>query len=170
MAYLWKKEEVYIAKLTKQIDGMNPCDAYHRFLELWGACDDKTGTLYLFVPWKYSEKTQKWDTVPGIEEIADFGYDPELTLDEETYHVDLLSMAKAAEPNQRNNGYNSSGSPSTMLDSLQSEEGGIENALPVNLPVCYLDNIIDHYFDKNDWRWKEVRFPLYGILPCKHLC
>ena len=164
VGFLWKTEEVYVAKLTKSIDGMSPCDAYHNFEELWGACDEETGTLYLFVPWAYAEKTQEWTPVKGIEEIADFRYDPEETLDEDTYHVDLLSMAKAAEINQRINGYNSSGSPNTMLDSLQSEDGGLENALPINLPVCYLDNIIDYYFEKNYWRWKEVRFPLHGHL------
>jgi hypothetical protein len=170
VGFLWKTEEIYIAKLTKQIDGMDACDAYHDFEDLWGACDDSTGTLYLFVPWKYTSIRDEWDPVPGIEDVADFRYDPEESLDEETYHVDLLSMAKAAEINQQTNGYNSSGSPGTMMDSLQREDGGIENALPINLPVCYLDNIIDHYLEKNEDSKKEVCFLLHGILPCKHPC
>lgn len=171
VSHLWKAEQVYIAKLTKPIDGTSPCDAYHeKFEELWGACDDATGALYLYVPWGYADKESAWDAVPGIEEIADFRYDPETPLDEETYHVDILAMAKAAELNQQTNGYNSSATPSTMLESLARDDGGLENALSVNLPVCYLDNIIDHYFDNNYWRWKEVRFGPPGISPCKHPC
>ncbi|BCS25533.1 uncharacterized protein APUU_50244A [Aspergillus puulaauensis] len=50
---------------------------------------------------------------------------------------------------------NSSVTGSTMLDNLQADEGGLENALGINLPVCYLDNIIDHYFDTY-WRWEDT--------------
>lgn len=81
VGFLWRTEEVYVASMSNYLPDMSACDAYHEFEDLWGACDEETGTLYLFVPWKYADaKREKWDPVKGIEEVADFRYDPETSL------------------------------------------------------------------------------------------
>lgn len=158
--YLWGTEQVYIAKLTEPVGGYSPCEAYHIFEDLWGACDEETSTLYLYVPWGNVMKTHKWTPVPGIETVAGWRYDADSD-DEDfntTVHVDLLRMGKAAEYNQQTNGYGKSGTVEGMLTSMQPTDAGLENVMMVDLPVCYLDNIIDHYYNIDPDNTLEVWF------------
>ncbi len=158
--YLWGTEKVYIAKLTKPVGGTSPCDAYHTFEDLWGACDENTSTLYLYVPWGDVLKNDKWTPVPGIETLAGWEYDADSDDSDfsTTVHVDLFRMGKAAEYNQQTNGYGSPGSVNSMLTSMQSKDAGLENVMTVSLPVCYLDNIIDHYYEMDSENTLEVWF------------
>jgi hypothetical protein len=45
-----------------------------------------------------------------------------------------------------------------MLTSMQSKDAGLENVMTVSLPVCYLDNIIDHYYEMDSENTLEVWF------------
>lgn len=159
--YLWGTEKVYIAKLTVPVGGTSPCDAYHTFEDLWGACDEESSTLYLYIPWANVLKDDKWTPPPGIDTLAGWKYDADSDDGDfnTTAHVDLFRMAKAAEYNQQTNGYGRSGDVNSMLTSMQSEDAGLENVMMVTLPVCYLDNIIDHYYNMDSENTLEVWLP-----------
>lgn len=128
--YVWKDhEKVYIAKLSRTLYGVHPCDI--ELQNLYRICHNDVAYFFL----RYQEKKfwdilEHWDVPAGIDDL------------EEKEGFKLTEMIDAAESNQKAHGYDYEWDPKTAADIYLSDSPP-PNGLLVNLPICFMDSLLD---------------------------
>lgn len=153
ISYVWRNyEHVYIAKLAKRFDNVDPCDI--TLVDLHRECKD--GVAYFFIKWQdKSMEDPHWSQPKGLDALDEFD------------NLDLYTMAQAAEYNQQKYGYDHDWDPTTASEAIMVKDAP-PGAMMINLPVCYMDDYVAHYAGKESTH--EVGLFIFALRMRHELC